>query len=37
MAMVCSGGLKNNLYAQDFISGVVTLDDFFIMTPDRLR
>lgn len=30
MAMICAGGLKNNLYAQDFISGVVVLDDFFL-------
>ncbi len=30
MALISANGLKNNLYAQDFISGVVALEDFFL-------
>ena len=29
LAMITSGGLKNNFYADELISGVVTLNDFF--------
>ena len=29
MAMITANGLKNNFYAEDLISNVVTLDDFF--------
>lgn len=28
-AMVCAGGLKDNIYSDDLIQGVVTLDDLF--------
>ena len=29
LAFISVNGLKNNYYAEDMISGVVTLDDFF--------
>lgn len=29
MTMICANGLKDNLYADELISGVVTLDDLF--------
>ncbi len=29
IAMICAGGLKNNYYAEDLISGIVSLEDFF--------
>lgn len=31
LALICANGIKNNYYAEDMITGVVTLEDLFIM------